>query len=411
MGSYASLMLGKYDLLISKNCIADYLLIIFNKNDKVVEKDYDEDGEEYFRYQYKTNVKKAKECLDVLGYTLKKAKAIFEEYKCELEFRFELDFEDRYEEMYNQFTYETWSKTMVDVASDLIRNGMNYERTREDLKHISKNENLDRYIILRSLEYDDESYFGMPYEMDPWFTIRIILESVSNEEETILDYTDLVDGGWYDSSQEIESFYNSKIIIMTEGKSDSKIISKSLEIMYPHLYHFYYFMDFDIAKAQGSTNFLTHYIKAFIGSGISNQIIALFDNDAAAHNEILNFEKVKIPSNIRIMTLPDIEIANDYPTIGPFNYQNANINGLACSIELFLGKDVLCDNDGNLAPVIWKGYIDRINKYQGEITNKDQVQQSFFHVMDQIENKSLPMEGHDWSTMEKLLQMIFNAFQ
>ncbi|MBU5676919.1 hypothetical protein KQI88_10870 [Alkaliphilus sp. MSJ-5] len=411
MGSYATLTVGKYDLLLSKNCLADYLLIIFNKNDKVIEKDYYDDGEEYFRYMYKTSVKKAKQCLDILGYTLKNSKTRFDEYKCQLEFKLELDYEDNYEEAYKKFSYETWSKTVIDVANDLVQNGINYERIRRSLKNTSKIEDIDRYIILRSLEYDDESYFGMPYEMDPWFTIRIILESISDEAEIILDYTGLVDGGWYDSDHEIESFYDTKIIIMTEGKSDSKIISKSLEIMYPHLYHFYYFMDFDISKAQGSTNFLTHYIKAFIGAGISSQIIALFDNDAAAHNEILNFEKMEIPSNIKILTLPDIEIANDYPTIGPFNNQNANINGLACSIELFLGKNVLCDEDGKLVPVIWKGYIDRINKYQGEITNKDQVQQKFLHVIDQIKNKSLPAEDHDWSAMEKLLQMIFNAFQ
>ena len=48
--------------------------------------------------------------------------------------------------------------------------------------------------------------------------------------------------------------------------------------------------------------------------------------------------------------MPDIELANNYPTIGPNGEEYMNINGRACSIELFLGKDVLSE-DGKYIPV------------------------------------------------------------
>lgn len=405
MGSYASLSIGKYDFLLSKNTLDPSFLYIYNITDKNIEKGHRENGEERIRYTYITNVTKAKQSLDIIGYTIKELKQRFEIYKKEMSFNFEDD-----EKAYDQFTYESWSKAFLEVANELIRNGIDYENLEEWIK--STEDYFVKYFILRSLDdWDADLYFGVPYEIDPWYIIRLLIEDLPNDTEIVLDYTDLVYGGWYDAEQKVESFYGKKVIVLTEGKSDSKIISKSLQLLYPHLHHFYFFMDFDISKAQGSTNFLTHYIKAFIGAGITNKIIALFDNDSAAHNELLNLKDIKIPPNIKILTLPEIEIGYQYPTIGPYNNQAVNINGLACSIELFLGENVLRDEQGHLTPVVWKGYIERINKYQGEIANKDVIQQRFFQSIDQIERGNKLQSSHDWMAMDMLLRSIFEAFK
>ena len=52
----------------------------------------------------------------------------------------------------------------------------------------------------------------------------------------------------------------------------------------------------------------------------------------------------------------DLELAEKYPTLGPPSEQFpggridvANINGLACSIELYLGRDVLAFQTENFA--------------------------------------------------------------
>lgn len=413
MGSYATLRIGEYDFIHYKNYLDSYLLFIYCKNDKKTRKCYRDDGEEYIQYTYSTTADKAKQCLDIIGYTLSNSKKDFERYKCELDYEFETIFGDNAEEIYNEFTFKTWSNSVMEISKKIIDKGNDNDETfKGELEQIDRESNFSKYLIIKSLiDWNSELYFGMPYEMASWSIIRVVIENIPDATEIILDYTDLVSGGWHDPEQEIENFYGSKIIVMTEGKSDSKILSKSLEILYPHLHHFYYFMDFDISKAQGSTNFLTHYIKAFIGAGIENKIIALFDNDAAARNELINLKDIRIPSNIRIMTLPNIDLANNYPTIGPFDNQNVNINGLACSIELFLGEDILRDNKGQLKHVVWKGYIERINKYQGEIADKNDIQQRFFHIIDQIENGFESPNNHDWRAMDKLLQMIFNAFQ
>ncbi len=98
-------------------------------------------------------------------------------------------------------------------------------------------------------------------------------------------------------------------------------------------------------------------------------------------------------------------VLNSY---GPINNESTNINGRACSIELFLGKDVLLI-DGEFEPIMWSGYIDKVKAYQGEIKNKGGVQKRFDEKI-----KKSEMTGIDsldnWEECNILLESIFNAF-
>jgi hypothetical protein len=121
---------------------------------------------------------------------------------------------------------------------------------------------------------------------------------------------------------------------------------------------------------------LVNTIKAFVGSGISNRVIAIFDNDSAGFEAIRGLSRTSIPSNIRIMNYPNIKIAKSYPTLGPSGLSSLDINGLACSIEIYFGEEVL-NIDGEFSPIQWKGYIEGVKKYQGEIMNKTKLQELF----------------------------------
>ena len=175
----------------------------------------------------------------------------------------------------------------------------------------------------------------------PWDVFRIILEAFKSEDIITLDYTNLFEGGWCDEVPEEKEYLVSKTVILTEGSTDARVISEAMKLLYPHMVKFYSFIDFSTYVVQGSTNYLTHYLKAFIAAGIRNRIIALYDNDSAGLSEIKVLKNIPIPSNVRIMHLPDLEMCLHYPTIGPGGSSIDNINGRACSIEMFLGKDIL----------------------------------------------------------------------
>lgn len=43
------------------------------------------------------------------------------------------------------------------------------------------------------------------------------------------------------------------------------------------------FIDYETANPQGGTDHLIQFVKMFVGCGIPNRIVVLFDNDAAGH--------------------------------------------------------------------------------------------------------------------------------
>jgi len=200
-----------------------------------------------------------------------------------------------------------------------------------------------------------------------------------------------------------------KIIVLTEGSTDSFILDKSLQLLFPHLHGYYSFMDFGLSNAAGGANTLVNNLKAFIGAGISNRVLALFDNDTAARVSTKALQSIDIPNNIRVLHYPNLDFAENYPSIGPNGESEININGSACSIELYLGIDVLTI-DGKLSPIQWKGYDDSLKQYQGEIQNKKSIQKAFFDKLQQCTDDPKLIENTDWSSMRLIFQTIFNTF-
>ena len=79
-----------------------------------------------------------------------------------------------------------------------------------------------------------------------------------------------------------------------------------------------------------------------------------------------------------------------------------NVNGLAGSIEMYLGSDVLTV-DGELQPVVWGGYVSRLRAYQGEISDKDRVQERFRNKVAAAKVRPEVMIDQDWSGLDLVL--------
>ena len=87
---------------------------------------------------------------------------------------------------------------------------------------------------------------------------------------------------------------------------------------------------------------------------------------------------------------------------------NQDINGSACSVELYFGQDVL-SAFGDFVPVQWRGYDDRFKPYQGEIRNEDGLQLEFLRKSEAARQDRNLIASQDWQDMRKLLNAIINA--
>lgn len=410
MGEMVSISIGEYDFMSYKNTFGDLLTIFYEGDLHIVEGT--DDGDFTIRY-FSTTVGRAKKCLDILGYTVDKACDTFEKNKqAEIDLINEWgDVDSAYVTQYqDEFTFESWSVAAKLYAKVLASDDFSPECEYVELERIrSLPHSISEQIVLQSLPFEaDQTFFGMESDCGGWEIFRVILDAFDDKQEVVLDYTDLHIGGWCEAVPSDEFNVFPKTVILTEGKYDAYVISESMRLLYPYLCKFYSFMDFSTFRVQGSTNFLTHYVKAFIGAQIENRIIALYDNDAAGLSEIKGLESIQLPENVKIMHLPNLDMCTDYPTVGPTADENTDINGRACSIELFLGQDILRE-EGKLIPVMWSGYVDKIQKYQGEIMNKGDIQKRFAGKLCDAEKNGIK-NMDDWKEIDLLLNTIFGAF-
>lgn len=309
----------------------------------------------------------------------------------------EYDFVDKELQVLKQLNFETWLENLKFIQS----NKFNRFKYNNDFENTNP--------ILHYMLKDD--WYGFK-GLDVCIFLRLLLE-ISEDGEFVCDITDLLLSGYVDEDyiKNVQDRYFNidKIILLTEGKTDIEILSRALRLFYPHLYSYFAFMDFENSKVEGGVGFITGIVKSFAGVGISNKIVALYDNDTAAKVATKQLEKIKLPNNLKIMYLPDIEKLKNYPTIGPTGLISMNVNGMAGSIEMYLGNDALFDNQTNsYYPIQWKGYESGLSQYQGEIIEKKLVQKKFYEILEKCEKDNTKIKDYDFEDLHLVLIKLLN---
>lgn len=405
MGSYTSFSINGYEVFSDKNTFSNIVMALFTENMKETCY-YDNDGESFTRYIYRIKSLDFAKRLDIMGYTYKAAKEDFlNNYEENEYFKF---LEDEYKPV--EADYDFFYKKLKYI----ITNNIHYWDF--DVVGYLSDDDIEEVQLLKYIFETTEYHgylMGMPLS-NHLYLFRIILEMFEYEGEVIYDLSDIVDSGYYEETYEfannaklanIENQYRyGSIIIITEGKTDRFVLQTALNKLYPNLSDLYTFFDYDIAKAPGSTGEMVKVVKSFVATKIINKVIAIFDNDTAGHEAVQELKEVDIPRNIKILTYPTIEFCRNYPTIGPTGLQHMDINGLAASIELYLGENILTEN-GSLIPIQWTGYNQKMKRYQGKIDEKDIVVKRFKNIV-----KNAPQDIN-WDNIGVILNEIFNAFK
>ena len=112
------------------------------------------------------------------------------------------------------------------------------------------------------------------------------------------------------------------------------------------------------------------------------------------------------PKNVAVLHYPALESLRSYPTIGPTGTVPFDVNGLAGSIELYLGNDVLSSEH----PVQWKGFVESKRAYQGEVMHKSSLQRKFWEKAERCKESSELMKRADWQGLDQIWRAIFAAF-
>jgi len=307
-----------------------------------------------------------------------------------------------------QFTLRRWVNSMRDLRT---REGLSpFLVPKRSMKALTS---LQRHMLNVDEEYE-WYYFGLPVT-DLRFLLRAVLLCADADENVFLDLTEIENDYFTEGDEPVQDALAEtirmgrvceKILVLTEGRTDTRILSKSLAILYPHLADLYSFLDYEAFNLGGGTGNLASLVKGLAGVGIGNRVIAVFDNDSAGAVQANDVRKLNLPDNFRILTLPHLTFAKRYPTVGPNGTLRTDINGRACGIELYLGTAALTGEDGSLTPVQWGGYEAKVKRYQGELTDKKGVEERFLKSLD---GPQLPDEAN-LTAIRAVLQMMFTAF-
>ena len=435
MSSYAELTLGSLTLGASRNGIDPDLMWLFRPSDKRIDRidrrnreqlakyvmdeyidDYDENNP-FTRVEYRCAAVEARDRLDLNGFTYEVSEARFKTgLKDEIQ-KYEefLTHSPSYFEnlqVLRSLTIKSWLKALGRIREQCL--------TKEMLGGIPPTDvqlPLLRFMLKPSLEF--YGFPGIDYRHFTHF-VRLAVEAVPPHEQLVYDLSNLVSSGWVSEADELvaqaeahinENFLLAKrIIVLTEGDSDRQILKRSLGLLYPHLADYFHFFDFARKRGGGGTGELANLVRAFAAADVRHRILALFDNDTAAKAALSNLDLDSLPNNIAVRHYPDIAMAQDYPTLGPSGEIRMDVNGLAGSIELYLGQDILRDAEGVLSPVQWTGYDRKIRTYQGEIFDKQNILNKFDRKLASCERCPEQIDCYDWEGIRAILETMRTAF-
>ncbi len=437
MGNYADFYIGNLHAGSSKNGINPDLISFFTEEELQVYLStdtgidnravyWDDDIEDEVHGPFKvvyltTSAKNVKTVFDIHGYTLQACVGNFE--TClRLKTQQCKHFLHRSKQSYHGFTdqleeeirvlesisFDNWVAAMRQLQAGLY-----------DLNIARFSEVPDSYpaIVQYIMNKRGNDVYGYPGD-DPWVAFRLLLESVDDEDTCLYNLTNLVDT-YYDEGDDIfdlEQYrfplpleLHSKTIVLTEGATDSRILADGLRIMYPRQSKYYTFLDFESSGYGGGVGPLANTVKALAGASIENRVIALFDNDTAAHDAVRSINEEALPENIKVLFLPTIDTLRDYPTIGPTGIVRTDINGLAGSLEMYLGEDVLTRQGGELSQVQWTGYFKILDRYQGIVMDKNLIHEAWTEKVAQGVTH-YQMHPEYWQDIGSIYTVMFQAF-
>ena len=264
-----------------------------------------------------------------------------------------------------------------------------------------------------------DTFFGFRTG-DLRYLVRAALATCADDALVEQDLSDVTNAGNYAIDEPVSDQarralvarhpLDAPIIVLTQGAIDRRAIRASLELLYPHLADLYRFVSFEGMGAAEGPEALAASVKTFALAEITNRVVALFANDAAAGAALDALDPLSLPLNIMVAQYPTMAIAGAYPTVGPGGAATMDVNGLAGCIELYFGEDILRDEQGALVPVEWRELDAEAGRYDGDVTRKSELRSRFEQKLERCTESEEALLTADWSGMQGIVEAIRTAF-
>lgn len=269
---------------------------------------------------------------------------------------------------------------------------------------IPEKEIYDRLLLAcggnkHSLNFSLECFFE---NVDPYIILRLLAENPScSKLDVYWSFADVVEDGYVTRNEIIKELGNTrKILVITEGHSDSFVIRKTIAELYPDISDFFTFIETRDNYPFTGTSQLLNFCCGLMKIGILNNLIVLFDNDTEGNEKYNKLVGLPQLENMLITKLPYHPAFETMHTSGTQGHKVENINGEAVAIECFLDFDS-CSFD----PVIrWADKYPTPGKRQGALQRKDEYVRAF-------KKANLNSGTYDISKLKYLIDDLLNQWK
>lgn len=408
MGSMITLGIEKMEIDWGKNHLFHDHSPLFQKHDiKLIPYYYvDRDTEKSIiemKEGYSKKLSTIKHRLDLMGYIINSIAAMFKSQLDEAEY-----YESGVDIVFEQYYHAIYSIDLnkVDMRIDSngyvdLQDGCNgYDFGEYARKCVLNDAEIAKHMLKKEQDKWDISYFLE--NIDPYITLRILAENPVNKDfELQWRFTDVVEGGWVKREDIVCALpQNNKILIVTEGTSDSFVIKKAIDSLYPDISDFFDFIDMQNNYPFTGVGNLYNFCMGLAKIKILNNILVIFDNDTAGIEKYELSLLLNKPRNLHICRLPNHDSFNEFKTIGPSGEIKSNINGKAVAIECFLDFNSISDNS---IYVRWTSYSKGKDQYQGELFSKDELVRTF-------KSSNLCSDSYDVSKLKYLIDYLIGEW-
>lgn len=362
-----TLGIGHFEVDWGKNNIFRHHSALFRASDVADIEYYYAEGIIEKRPGLRSPLRTVKSRLDLLGYSEQRIEVMYDQFQAE------------FPDYYNipEISFADFKTAVSEI--DLRTVALDEEAVDDGLGEFALRYMVNLPTLRRILPVDRLALSGLGdyfENLDPYILLRI-LASVPENWDFNLEwrYSDVVDGGWAELDDVVRPLdQNQKILIVTEGSSDARILETTLSKYRPDVADFFYFVDMEEHYPFTGTGNLLRFCEGLSRISIQNQVIVLFDNDCTGIESYQRACAIPRPSNIVVMRLPDHQDFVRFPTVGPTGEGIENINGSAVAIENFLDLSLV---SGTKPRIRWTSYNRKLGKYQGELEKKEDYTSAF----------------------------------